>query len=59
MIGRNSLVQKIRGVRCDHKIFDVGCLCHLAHLCAGKGEKELSVKIEKFVIDIYITFAEV
>ena len=40
----------------DQKIFDVGCSCHLAHLCAGKGDKELSVNAENFVIDIYHNF---
>ena len=30
--------------------------CHLAHLCAGKGAKELAVNIEDFVIDIYYHF---
>ena len=50
---RNSLLQKIRGKRGDEKIFDVGCFCHLAHLYAGKGDKELSVNVEN---DIYHTF---
>ena len=58
MIGRNSLVQEIRGVRGDEMIFDVGCPCHVAHLCAGKEDKELSVNIEKFVIDIYHNFSQ-
>ena len=58
MVGnRNSLLQKIRSSQGDQKIFDVGCPCHLAHLCAGKGAKELSVNVEDFVIDI--TFAGV
>ena len=40
MIGqRNSLLQKIRSAQGDQKIFDVGCPCHLAHLCAGKRAK--------------------
>ena len=54
MIGqRNSLLQKIQSVQGEQKIFDVGCPCHLAHLCAGKEPKELSVNVEGFVIDIY------
>ena len=54
MIGqRNSLLQKTQGVEGDQKIFAVGCLCHLAHLCAGKGDNKLSVNVENFVIDIY------
>ena len=27
----------------------VGCPCHLAHLCAGKGAKELLVNVEDCV----------
>ena len=61
MIGqRNSLLQKIWSAPVD-----VDCLCHLAHLCAGMGAKELSVSIKDFVIkdfvikDFTITFAGV
>ena len=36
----------------------VGCPCHLAQLCAGKGAKELPANVEDFVICI-ITFAGV
>ena len=35
---------------------DVACLWHLAHMCTGKGAKELAVNIEDFVIDIYYHF---
>ena len=52
----NSLLQKIRHAKGDENMFDVGCLCHLAHLCAGKRAKELSVNVEDFVIDIYHHF---
>ena len=34
-------------------MFDVGCPCHLAHLCAEKGTKELSLNLEDMIIDIY------
>ena len=34
----------------------IGCPCHLVHLCAGKGAKELSVNVEDFVIDLYDHF---
>ena len=47
---RNSLLQNIRSAQ----IFDVGCPCHLAHLCPGA--KELSVNVEDLVIDIYHNF---
>ena len=57
MVGaHNSLLKKIRDSQGDQKVFDVGCPCHLAHLCAGKGAKELSVNVEDFVIDIYYHF---
>ena len=57
MIGqRNSLLQKIRGVEGDQNIFALGCLCHLANLCAGKGDNKLSVNVENFVIDIHHNF---
>ena len=57
MVGaRNSLLQKIKSSQGEQKIFDVGCPCHLAHLCAGKGAKELSVNVEDFIIDIYYHF---
>ena len=57
MIGqRNSLLQETQGVEGDQKIFAVGCLCHLGHLCAGKGDNKLSVNVENFVIDIHHNF---
>ena len=57
MIGqRNSLLQKIRSEQGDHKIFDVICPSHLAHFCAGKGTKELSVNVEDFTIVTYHNF---
>ena len=57
MVGvRNSLLQRIRDSQGNQKVFDVGCPCHLAHLCAGKGATELSVNVEDFVIDTYYHF---
>ena len=53
---RNCLLQKIQSVQDDQKIFNAGCPCHLAHFCAGRGVKELSVNVENFVIDIYYDF---
>ena len=47
----NCLLQEIQKM-----IFDIGCPCHLAHFCAGKGTKEISVNVEDFVIDIYYHF---
>ena len=57
MIGkRNSLLKRTTNVQGNQKTFDVGCPCHLAHVCAGKGTKELSVNVEDFVIDLYYHF---
>ena len=52
----NSLPLNIWSMQGDQKIFDVGCTCHLAHLFAGKGAKELSVNSKDFIIDIYYHF---
>ena len=57
MVGkRNSLLKRIQNAQGDQKTFDVGCPCHLAHLCAGKGACQLSVNVEDFVIDLYYHF---
>ena len=61
MIGRhNSLLSKIRDAQKDagavQSVFDVGCPCHLCHLCAQKGAKALSVKVENVIIDLYYHF---
>ena len=47
----NCLLKEIQ-----KRIFDIGCPCHVAHFCAGKGAKEISVNVEDFVIDIYYHF---
>ena len=41
---RNSFLQEIGSAQSDQKIFDVGCPCHLAHVCAGKGVKGIFCK---------------
>ena len=53
MVGKkNSLLTKIKNAQqCGQSMFDVGCPCHVAHLCAEKGATELSVKLED-TIDI-------
>ena len=59
MVGaHNSLLKKIKDSQGKQKVFDVVCPCHLAHLCAGKGAKDLAVNIEDFVIDIYYNFRQ-
>ena len=53
----NSLLTKIKNAKqFGQCIFNVGCPCYLAHLCAEKGEKELSLNIEDMIIDIYYHF---
>ena len=58
MVGKkNSLWTKIKNARqCGQVIFDVGSPCHLTHLCAEKGAKELSLSLEDMIIDIYYHF---
>ena len=57
MIGkRNSVLKRITNVQGNQKTFDVGFPYHLAPLCAGKREKELSVNVEDFVINLYDHF---
>ena len=54
MIGQcHNLPQNIRSEQGGQTIFGVSWPCHLAHLFAGKGTKELSVNVEDFLIDIY------
>ena len=51
---KNSLLTKIKNAQqCGQSIFDIGCPCHLTHLCAEKGEKELSLNPEDMIIEIY------
>ena len=54
-----SLLQKIQSTQRSQNIFDVGCPCNLAHLRAGKGEKELCVNIEDFLLTYAINFTGV
>ena len=59
MSGKNkSLLKLIKDAHSEfpQKIFDVGCLCHLAHLCAQKGAKTLSMQVDDFVIDLFYHF---
>ena len=46
---RNSLLQKMRSAKGDHKDFGFGCPRHLVDFCAGKRAKEFSVNVEDFV----------
>ena len=57
MVGRNrSLLSVIKSVQPTQKVYDVGCPCHLAHLCAQKGAKMLSMQVDDFIIDLFYHF---
>ena len=59
MVGKNkSLLKLIKDAQSEtpQKIYDVGCPCHLAHLCAQKGAKALSMQVHDFVIDLFYHF---
>ena len=59
MAGRqNSLLEKIKDSQAEQKVFDIGCPCHLAHICAGKEARQFLVCIEDFVIDIFCHFQQ-
>ena len=54
MIGQlYSFFQNIQIAQGNKKIFDVGCPSNLAHVCAGKGAKDLAENVKDFVIEIY------
>ena len=55
---KNSLLKKIKDAQAEQKVFDVGCSCHLAHICAGKEARQFLVYIEDFVIDIFCHFQQ-
>lgn len=52
MLGKNNSVFK-RIADLNPDVYPVGCACHLAHLCAKKAAKQLSVDVEQLVIDLY------
>ena len=55
MLGKhNSVFQRIAEIKPD--VYPVGCACHLAHLCAKKAAKELSMDVEQLVINLYYHF---
>ena len=54
---KKSLLIKIKNAQqYGESIFDAGCPYHLAHLCAEKGAKEISLNIEDMIIDLYYHF---
>ena len=55
MVGRcNSVLSRIRDRQPD--VFSLGCVCHLAALCAAAALKKLPVSIDGLLIDIYYHF---
>ncbi|XP_052072307.1 uncharacterized protein LOC127710472 [Mytilus californianus] len=55
MMGKNnSVMTRIKEQSPD--VFDFGCVCHLANLCAVAGVKALPVSIDDMLVDIYYHF---
>ena len=55
MIGvRNSVLTRVR--ERQPNVFNIGCICHLADLCAQAGVKKLSVPVDDFLFDIHFHF---
>ena len=55
MVGvRNSVLSRLRSKQ--PKLFSLGCLCHLAALCASAALKKLPVSIDNLLIDIFYHF---
>ena len=55
MVGvRNSVLSRPRSKQ--PKLFSLGCLCHLAALCASAALKKLPVSIDNLLIDIFYYF---
>ena len=52
MIGaKNSVLTRVR--ERQPNVFNIGCICHLADLCAAAGVKQLSVPVDDFLFDIH------
>ena len=55
MIGaNNSVLSRVREKQPN--VFNVGCICHLADLCASGGVKKLSLPIDEFLFDVHFHF---
>ena len=55
MVGRrNSVLSRVLNEQ--PQVFTLGCICHLAALCAAAGLKALSVSIDNLLIDIFYHF---
>ena len=55
MVGkRNSVLSRVIIQQPD--VFSMGCVCHLAALCAAAGLKKLPLSIDDLLIDVYYHF---
>ena len=55
MVGRrNSVLSRVLNEQ--PQVFSLGCICHLAALCAAAGLKALPVSIDNLLIDIFYNF---
>ena len=55
MVGKhNSVISRI--LNKQKNVFSLGCICHLAALCATTGLKQLPVSIDTLLIDIHCYF---
>jgi len=55
MVGRrNSVLSRVMQQQSD--VFSMGCMCHLAALCAAAALKKLPVSIDDLLIDVYYHF---
>ncbi|KAL5012296.1 hypothetical protein ScPMuIL_010847 [Solemya velum] len=55
MVGRNnSVLSRIR--LHQPSVFDLGCVCHLANLCAGHAVRQLPIPINDMLVDVFYHF---
>ena len=55
MVGkRNSVLSRV--IQKQPDVFSMGCMCHLATLCAAAGLKKLPVSIDDLLIDVFYHF---
>ncbi|KAL3877950.1 hypothetical protein ACJMK2_035591 [Sinanodonta woodiana] len=55
MVGKkNSVITRIQ--QRNPNIFSIGCICHLAILCAKDGIKQLTMPVDDLMVDIYYHF---
>ena len=59
VVGKNkNLLKQIKDIQVEssQKIFDIGCSCYLAHLCAQKDTKVFTIRVDEYVIDLFYHF---